>query len=195
MASVVDMAGWLGIPVIMEGVETRSQVEFLRSIGCDYAQGYYYARPMPVEDYERLLTGAAQQPAASRAEHLPEIAAALWGARPETELFFNSIDLPAAVCELNLDRLCTLRANIAFTDLFGSDFHLERELPPEALAAVSAAFAQAAESRLPQTCRLAAPGADGSVLQLRMTVKYWGLNATSAVLLAQFFPAGTDAVP
>ena len=53
--SVVRMAKWLKLPVIAEGVETQQQAEFLRSIGCDYVQGYYYSHPVPVEDYEQLL--------------------------------------------------------------------------------------------------------------------------------------------
>ena len=40
-----------------EGVENTSQASFLRDLGCRQAQGYYYAKPMPVEEYERLLAG------------------------------------------------------------------------------------------------------------------------------------------
>lgn len=50
--SVVRMAQWLDIPVIAEGVETRNQVEFLRSIGCNWVQGFYYSKPVPVNEYE-----------------------------------------------------------------------------------------------------------------------------------------------
>ena len=53
--SVVRMAKWMHLPVVVEGVETRQQVDFLRTIGCDYIQGYYFSRPIPVEDYEHLL--------------------------------------------------------------------------------------------------------------------------------------------
>lgn len=45
----------IGLPVVVEGVETEEQVEFLLSMGCTCAQGYYFARPMPAEDFERLL--------------------------------------------------------------------------------------------------------------------------------------------
>ncbi|MFA9464285.1 MAG: putative bifunctional diguanylate cyclase/phosphodiesterase [Velocimicrobium sp.] len=59
LASVMNMAGWLNLSVIAEGVETKEQAEFLRSIGCQVAQGYYYAKPMPIKDYETyLLQGA-----------------------------------------------------------------------------------------------------------------------------------------
>ena len=39
----------------MEGVETIEQSDFLEAIGCDIAQGYLYGRPMPVEEFEKLL--------------------------------------------------------------------------------------------------------------------------------------------
>ena len=53
LSSVIQMAGRLGIPVIVEGVETLEQRDFLSTVGCDYVQGYYYAKPMPQEEYER----------------------------------------------------------------------------------------------------------------------------------------------
>ena len=55
MAAIVRMAKWLGIPSIVEGVETKEQVGFLRSIGCTMAQGYYYAKPMKEEDFEEYI--------------------------------------------------------------------------------------------------------------------------------------------
>ena len=50
------MAKWLNLPVIAEGVERREQVDFLHSVGCEYVQGFYFARPMPVSDYEKLVS-------------------------------------------------------------------------------------------------------------------------------------------
>ena len=54
--SIVRMAKWMRMPVIVEGVETREQVNFLRTIGCDCIQGFFFAQPMPVADYERLMS-------------------------------------------------------------------------------------------------------------------------------------------
>ncbi|MEG2549388.1 MAG: EAL domain-containing protein [Erysipelotrichaceae bacterium] len=51
IASVIRMAKWLNIPVIAEGAETAQQVDLLRSVGCDYVQGYYFAKPMSVDEY------------------------------------------------------------------------------------------------------------------------------------------------
>lgn len=45
VTSVVDMAKKIGIQTLAEGVETQEQLDFLRSIGCEKVQGYYYGRP------------------------------------------------------------------------------------------------------------------------------------------------------
>lgn len=51
----VNLLHGIDLPVIAEGVETREQVDFLIDIGCTSAQGYYYAKPMPIEAFEQLL--------------------------------------------------------------------------------------------------------------------------------------------
>ena len=40
--------------MVAEGVEKREQVDFLHSVGCEYVQGFYFAKPMPVDEYETL---------------------------------------------------------------------------------------------------------------------------------------------
>ena len=50
--SIIKLSKRLNMPVITEGVETKEQVDFLRDMGTDYYQGYYFARPMPVKDFE-----------------------------------------------------------------------------------------------------------------------------------------------
>ena len=56
LESVVNMAKNLSTPIIVEGVETREQVEYLTDLGCRYVQGFYFHHPMPLEDFERLLS-------------------------------------------------------------------------------------------------------------------------------------------
>ncbi len=51
IASIVDMAKKLGIHTLAEGVETEDQYEFLKRIGCELIQGYYFSKPIPLEDY------------------------------------------------------------------------------------------------------------------------------------------------
>lgn len=52
---VVDMGKHLNLQIIVEGVETQEQSDFLEAIGCDIVQGYYYGKPMPVEEFEEVL--------------------------------------------------------------------------------------------------------------------------------------------
>jgi EAL domain-containing protein (putative c-di-GMP-specific phosphodiesterase class I) len=58
--AIIAMAHTLGKRVVAEGVETAEQLEFLREQGCDLAQGYYLARPLPAPGMAELL--AARQP-------------------------------------------------------------------------------------------------------------------------------------
>lgn len=55
LESVVNMARLLGIPIVLEGVENQKHENFMRNMGCRYAQGYYYFKPMPVNQLENLL--------------------------------------------------------------------------------------------------------------------------------------------
>ncbi len=55
LEQVVSMANKLDLGLLAEGVETKEQVELLQSIGCDQVQGYYYAKPMPQEEFFELL--------------------------------------------------------------------------------------------------------------------------------------------
>lgn len=52
---LIDMIRNLGYELICEGVETDEQIEVLKQIGCDVIQGYWYSRPLTMEDYELLL--------------------------------------------------------------------------------------------------------------------------------------------
>lgn len=59
--AIVVMAHRLNIKVIAEGVETAQQRDLLIQIGCDYAQGYLFSKPLPAAEFERLLTDATEE--------------------------------------------------------------------------------------------------------------------------------------
>ena len=69
--AVVELTHRLGMTVVAEGVETAAQHEQLTSLGCDYCQGYYFARPMSADDLEIVM----QQPIAGAGVRLPALAA------------------------------------------------------------------------------------------------------------------------
>jgi len=53
--TIINLAHSLKLNVVAEGVETEGQLQFLRSHGCDEMQGFYFSRPLPVEDSTRAL--------------------------------------------------------------------------------------------------------------------------------------------
>ena len=51
----VRMMQSIGTQLVAEGAETREAVDMLRDMSCDYIQGYYYARPLPADEFVRFL--------------------------------------------------------------------------------------------------------------------------------------------
>lgn len=59
LESIIRLAKWMKLSVVSEGVETKKEWDYLRSVECDAVQGYYFYRPMPQEDYIALLDRTA----------------------------------------------------------------------------------------------------------------------------------------
>ena len=55
IAKIIELAKSLSIKTVSEGVENERQVHFFRSVGCDIAQGYFFAKPMPVDEFESKI--------------------------------------------------------------------------------------------------------------------------------------------
>ncbi|MEG2082335.1 MAG: EAL domain-containing protein, partial [Oscillospiraceae bacterium] len=123
LSSIVRMARWLKMPVVAEGVETREQADFLRSIGCEMAQGFYFAKPMSTEDYENYLS--LQEKTIRESDYLsPSFKLDLdeiWGANAQVNLLFNTLVSGVAVVEYNtsLKKFEHLRVNDGYYELFG----------------------------------------------------------------------------
>ena len=62
ISSIMPLAQNLGMDVVVEGVETQEQLVFLKEVDCKFAQGFYFSKPMPVEEVEKLLLNVANRP-------------------------------------------------------------------------------------------------------------------------------------
>ncbi len=53
--AIIELAHTLGMKVVVEGIENKKMVDMIASYGCDYMQGYYFAKPLPVFEFQKLL--------------------------------------------------------------------------------------------------------------------------------------------
>lgn len=54
---VLNLAKMLKLPVVAEGVETKEQYWYLKNSGCDMIRGFYFSKPMPTEEYLKIIGG------------------------------------------------------------------------------------------------------------------------------------------
>ena len=52
---IIDIAKFLDVPVVAEGVETKSQLDTLKELGCQVIQGYYFSKPVPADEFEQFI--------------------------------------------------------------------------------------------------------------------------------------------
>ena len=53
--SILQLSKELLISTVAEGIETKEQMEFLKASGCNIGQGYYFSKPLPIKEFEKLL--------------------------------------------------------------------------------------------------------------------------------------------
>lgn len=179
LASVVRMAKWLDMPVVAEGVERREQVDFLRSIGCEYVQGYYFAKPMPVEDYEALAFGQhLRQEEQERRQKLN--ADSLWASTSQMEILFSGMLQAVAVYEYEEenDSIDVIRVNNAYYDLFGyndiddSQKGMLSAVDAEGRVALSQAFQRLVHTKEMTECEFLRRLESGKMVWIHLKLKY-----------------------
>ena len=60
LQSLVTLGDALDLQVVAEGIETRDQGEMITLLGCEYLQGFYYSRPMPIDQFPEFAGGNKQ---------------------------------------------------------------------------------------------------------------------------------------
>ncbi len=124
LSSVVGMSKRLNLPVLAEGVETRAQADYLKSIGCLYMQGYYFSKPLPPAEFEKMLV--ANKTEGGLVFHSAEEDTSALGflnASTQHTLIFNNFVGGAAIIEFEGDRVEAIR----FNDQFYEALDINRE--------------------------------------------------------------------
>ena len=120
--SIIRMTRWLDIKVIVEGVETEEQVNFLKTIGCDFVQGYYYAKPMEIEEFRHLSEDeeAGRTQAFDRGDFEFDVDQ-IFEPNPQMKAMFGDLLQPLAIFEYDGSNIEYVRVNKKYYDVFGSD--------------------------------------------------------------------------
>lgn len=179
LASVVRMAKWLDMPVVAEGVERREQVEFLRSIGCEYVQGYYFAKPMPVEQYEEMAF-THEGGHVAQDGHTGLNADTLWNSTSLMETLFSDMLQAVAIYEYEDGRknMDVIRVNRAYCDLFGyNDINhaqqsLLNSLDDKGKNTLWAAFQKVVDTKQMVECEVSRRLESGNWIWIQLKLKY-----------------------
>lgn len=189
IASVIRMAKWLNIPVIAEGVDKREQVDFLRGLGCDYIQGFYFAKPMPAADYEKLIS--SQDEFIMPANEHGFSGEAFWSKNSSASISIDTILQPAMVIEYMLNgSMDIVSVNKAFNEEFGfaSDlygkYNILNSVDDEYKELFTKTIQQVLETKNAAECDYSMHNAGGRKIWLNIHFKYVNRTDVSVVLIA-----------
>lgn len=189
LGSIVRMAKWLDLPVIAEGVETETQVNFLRNIGCEYVQGYYFARPMTIADFEKIAFTNKGYFKPQDSEDNDISADALWSATSQMEALFSNILQAMVLCEFDGNNVEILRENDAYHDMFG--YHetrilrevFENTVSQEELDTMFQAFKSVAETHGTAECDFCVRPKNNNATWINAKLKYINSIGTKNIVL------------
>lgn len=120
LSYIVKMINWLNLPVIAEGVETVEQADYLRSIGCEYIQGYLYSKPIPEEQYIQLINKSSVGTMIPQLHLVDKLNAEdLWSPQSIDSLVFNQLAGGAAIFSYDGKNVEILRVNRRYIEEYG----------------------------------------------------------------------------
>lgn len=118
---VINLAKWLDLAVIAEGIELKEQLDFLKSLGCSYGQGYYFSKPIPIEEFNELRKSMEEQDyreILALKDYSDIKLSEIWTGSSDFNKIFNEYIGALVVAEFTKKSLSVVRANEVFYNLF-----------------------------------------------------------------------------
>lgn len=178
LEAVNNMAKLIGIKVIAEGVETEQQKSFLLETGCGYGQGYYFYRPMPVSDFEKLIANESNRDTEGFNEKKIEqlYLKDLLSEDMFSEILINNMLGAVAFYEVYENRITLRRYNAHYASLLGyttfksdTDINFGEQLYEEDQRKIFEMFEEASQNRHDGAeCNIQRRKPDGTVMWVNM---------------------------
>ena len=186
LESIIRLAKWMKLSVVSEGVETKREWEYLRSVECDSVQGYYFYKPMPHDDFMELLDKSAATSTKLLFHSCPEEDDSILDMFNHTNtaesLLFYSMLGGMGLLEVCEDSIELIRANKGFHEaLYGSSVYEHRILnipieEPERSILLEQCHIATEDAKVPQF-QLHHKLEDGSYVWLSVKLRLIGANA------------------
>ena len=193
--AVVEMAKWLNMTAMAEGVETIEQADFLKSIGCNYVQGYLYSKPLTKEEFLMLLLAGDIEMAKPSLLLIKAMKAEqFWDPDSLETLIFNNYVGAAAIFSYEKGSMEILRVNPKFVRETGVNL-TEKEIlaadpwetfPPEERKVYEDTILRAMRSGEEETCEtwrtLTSKCCGGEKVCIRSSIRVIGRAGDQAIV-------------
>lgn len=194
--AVVQMAKWMSVSIIAEGVETIEQADFMQSIGCNYIQGYLYSRPLTENAYIELLARSKTGKMQPQMEFSVD-ALNFWNPESYETLIFSQYVGPAAIFSyengmieiqrVNKKYLNELGINISEEDIVRTDpwVHQSDDSRREYEEAIHRAIISGDEEECETWRRFASDCCGDEAVCIRSSIQLIGKSGDQAVFYAR----------
>lgn len=130
---IISLAKWMKLSVVAEGIESKEQVAFLSSMGCNYGQGFYFSQPVPKQQMTDLFKNRIKK-SEDKGEVIADFASLedIWDPTSQFNILFNGFVGALAIYELMGDTVTFIRGNEKFfkTFAYNKEFTHNQSNPP-----------------------------------------------------------------
>ena len=194
LTSVVRMANLLQLPVIAEGIESKAQADYLKSIGCFHMQGFYFSKPMPAEEFEAMQEMLPEANSELPEEKEEEANGDFLDSASVNNMLFNKFVGAAAIIEWSGDKLELLQMNNLYLKEIGtsraeySQYQKDvlQRIAEKSRPAIIEAMAQAVKTKRMEFCEIEVLplGTEKESFWLRIRLVHLSNTATGDIFFA-----------
>lgn len=194
LTSVVRMANLLQLPVIAEGIESKAQADYLKSIGCFHMQGFYFSKPMPAEEFEAMQEMLPEANSELPEEKEEEANGDFLDSASVNNMLFNKFVGAAAIIEWRGYKLELLQMNNLYLKEIGtsraeySQYQKDvlQRIAEKSRPAIIEAMAQAVKTKRMEFCEIEVLplGTEKESFWLRIRLVHLSNTATGDIFFA-----------